>query len=31
MEDLKECIKLHCSNIVLNYDQLNSVMKNIKK
>jgi len=26
MEDLKERIKLHCSNI--NYDQLNSVMKN---
>jgi len=29
VEDLKERIKLHYSNI--NYDQLNSVMKNVKK
>jgi len=29
VEDLKERIKLHCSNI--NYDQFNSIMKNVKK
>jgi len=29
VKDLKEHIKLHCSNI--NYNQLNSVMKNVKK
>jgi len=29
VEDLKERIKLHCSNI--NYDQLKCVMKNVEK